>query len=49
VLRRAFTNFRSETVRSAAAGRAVLEDAGVVHYWDAAAGAVDGESVPYTL
>ncbi|KAG2483597.1 hypothetical protein HYH03_017539 [Edaphochlamys debaryana] len=49
VLRRAFPGFRVEPVRSAAAGRAVLEDAGVAHYWDAAAGATEGESVPYQL
>ncbi|GFR42882.1 hypothetical protein Agub_g3874 [Astrephomene gubernaculifera] len=49
VLRRAFPNFRCETVRSTAAGRQLLEDAGVGHYWDAAAAATEGESVPYTL
>ncbi|KAG2437008.1 hypothetical protein HYH02_011440 [Chlamydomonas schloesseri] len=49
VLRRAFTGFRAETVRSAAAGRQLLEELGVGHYWDAAAGATEGESVPYTV
>ncbi|GLI69699.1 hypothetical protein VaNZ11_014388 [Volvox africanus] len=49
VLRRAFNGFSSETVRSAAAARQLFEDAGVAHYWDAAAGATEGESVPYTL
>ncbi|PNW79461.1 hypothetical protein CHLRE_09g416000v5 [Chlamydomonas reinhardtii] len=49
VLRRAFVGFRTETVRSAAAGRQLLEELGVGHYWDAAAGATEGESVPYTL
>ncbi|GLC37090.1 U4/U6-U5 snRNP complex subunit prp3 [Pleodorina starrii] len=49
VLRRAFSGFCSETVRSAAAGRQLLEDAGVAHYWDAAAGATEGESVPHTV
>ncbi|GIM15975.1 hypothetical protein Vretimale_18646 [Volvox reticuliferus] len=49
VLRRAFNGFSSETVRSAAAARQLFEDAGVAQYWDAAAGATEGESVPYTL
>ncbi len=49
VLRRAFSNFRSETVRSGAAARQLLEDAGVAHYWDAAAGATEGQSVPYNI
>lgn len=49
VLRRAFSNFRSETVRSRAAARQLLEDAGVAHYWDAAAAATEGQSVPYAI
>lgn len=46
---RAFSGFRTEAVRSGGAGRQLLADAGVGHYWDAACAAADGESLAFEL